>query len=81
MSDRRTHGDYPTCRHPDRDEPKMMCGYPIPCPHHTVVIDLNAETVTIPLASDAIKSPVRERIGDIGRAMLAGPKNKQRRRR
>lgn len=81
MSDRRTHGDYPTCRHPDRDEPKMMCGYPIPCPHHTVVIDLNAETVTIPLASDAIKSPVRERIGDIGRAMLAGPKSKQRRRR
>jgi hypothetical protein len=68
-------------RHPDRDEPKMMCGYPLPCPHHTVVLDLKKQTVTFPLASDATKSPVREQIGDIGRAMLAGPKNKQRRRR
>ena len=31
-----------TCRHPDRDEPKLMCGYPLPCPHHTVIIDADA---------------------------------------
>jgi hypothetical protein len=63
--------DHRTCRHPDRDVPKLMCGYPLPCPHHTVVLDLEAQTVTIPLASDACKSPMRERVGDIGRA-LAG---------
>lgn len=26
------------CTKPDRDVPKLMCGYPMPCPHHTVVI-------------------------------------------
>lgn len=29
-----------TCKHPDRDEPRLVCGYPMPCPHHTVVIDV-----------------------------------------
>lgn len=23
------------CRQPDRDEPALVCGYPLPCPHHT----------------------------------------------
>jgi len=23
------------CTHPDRDEPDLICGYPLPCPHHT----------------------------------------------
>ena len=27
------------CTKPDRDNPKLVCGYPIPCPHHTVIID------------------------------------------
>lgn len=31
------------CNKPDRDEPKLVCGYPIPCPYHTVVIDLDPE--------------------------------------
>jgi hypothetical protein len=22
------------CQAPDRDEPKLDCGYPFPCPHH-----------------------------------------------
>ena len=63
--------DHPTCRHPDRDEPKLMCGYPLPCPHHTVVIDADAGTVTIPIASDALKSPVRERVGEVARAVAS----------
>ena len=71
--------DYPTCRHPDRDVPKLMCGYPLPCPHHTVVLDLAKQTVTIPLASDAIKSPMRERVGDIGRALVEPKKRRGRR--
>jgi hypothetical protein len=27
------------CKHPDCDVPKLVCGYPLPCPHHTVIID------------------------------------------
>jgi hypothetical protein len=27
------------CEQPDRDEPRIKCGYPIPCPFHTVLID------------------------------------------
>ena len=28
------------CVKPDKDEPKLTCGHPIPCPHHTVIIEL-----------------------------------------
>lgn len=63
--------DHLTCRHPDRDVPKLMCGYPLPCPHHTVIIhaDKTPPTVEIPVDSDALKSPVRERIGGVARAL------------
>ena len=27
------------CKKPDRDVPGLKCGYPLPCPHHTVIID------------------------------------------
>lgn len=30
----RTH-----CIQPDRDVPGIVCGYPLPCPHHTVVLN------------------------------------------
>lgn len=63
--------DHLTCRHSDRDEPKLMCGYPLPCPYHTVIIhaDKDPVTVEIPAQSDVLKSPrVRGRIGDIARA-------------
>jgi hypothetical protein len=48
-----------------------MCGYPLPCPYHTVIIhaDKDPVTVEIPAQSDVLKSPrVRGRIGDIARA-------------
>ena len=58
-----------TCRHPDRDCAKLMCGYPLPCPWHTVIVDLQADppTVTIPVTSDALRH--RERLGDIADAL------------
>lgn len=31
-----------TCARPDRDVPGLECGYPLPCPHHTVVVNYNA---------------------------------------
>lgn len=45
-----------TCRRPDRDEPKLLCGYPIPCPWHTVVLDTTTvpPTVSIPVTSPAM---------------------------
>lgn len=27
------------CEQPDRDVPKLVCGYSLPCPWHTVIID------------------------------------------
>ncbi len=26
-----------TCQKPDRDVPKLICGHPLPCPHHREV--------------------------------------------
>lgn len=57
-----------TCRHPDRDCPKLMCGYPLPCPHHTIIIDKDA--VHIPLDSDVLKSErATQRVGDVAKAV------------
>ena len=36
-----------TCQQPDRDCPGLICGYPLPCPHHTVVIETDG-IVTFP---------------------------------
>ena len=56
-----------TCRHPDRDNQKMRCGYPLPCPHHTVTVDLGADppTVTIPITSQAMRPIARRRVGQV----------------
>jgi hypothetical protein len=56
-----------TCRHPDRDSPKLMCGYPLPCRWHTAVIDTSTEpaTVTIPVTSEAAFVH-RDRLAEIG---------------
>lgn len=56
-----------TCRHPDRDNAKLLCGYPLPCPHHTVTVDLGGDppTVTIPITSDAMRQTARRRIGQV----------------
>ncbi len=29
-----------TCAQPDRHVPKLVCGYPLPCPHHTLTLGL-----------------------------------------
>ncbi len=35
------------CKQPDRDCPKLVCGYPMPCPHHTAIIDTTDPDDTI----------------------------------
>lgn len=38
------------CKKPDRDVPELLCGYPLPCPYHTILVNLEPEppTITIP---------------------------------
>ena len=31
--------EHTTCQHPDRDIPRLKCGYPLPCPYHTFIIE------------------------------------------
>jgi hypothetical protein len=31
------------CTKPDRHEPRMKCGYPLPCPFHTVRVGVVVE--------------------------------------
>ena len=66
-----------TCKHPDHDNPKMVCGYPIPCPYHTIIIDPEAQpvpTLTIPVTADAaLKQTSRERLASIAVALKPLP--------
>lgn len=61
-----------TCRHPDRESPKLMCGYPLPCPYHTAQIDLTREppTVVIPVTSQAAWA-TRDKLAKIGTVLTA----------
>lgn len=38
------------CKAPDRDVPSMVCGYPLPCPHHTIELDVGAGQLVVPAA-------------------------------
>ena len=31
------------CQRPDRDAPGIVCGHPLPCPYHTVIIEVSGE--------------------------------------
>ena len=48
------------CQKPDRDVPELVCGYPIPCPWHTVIIDTTGEpaTITIPATVSEAANPI-----------------------
>lgn len=36
------------CQRPDRDAPRMKCGYPLPCPHHTATMDTHGRVALPP---------------------------------
>jgi hypothetical protein len=56
----------PTCRQPDRDSPKLLCGYPLPCPHHTAILhtDKRPPTIEIPVTATAAIAG-RDRLADV----------------
>ena len=43
------------CKKSDRDVPEIICGHPIPCPHHTVIIELKGSPPTITIPATIIK--------------------------
>lgn len=36
------------CTGSDRDVPGLVCGYPLPCPYHTYVVDLDEGGLEVP---------------------------------
>jgi len=64
------------CKHPDRDEPRMTCGYPLPCPFHTVIADVEQQTVSVPLGNGTKLTVPAESAGRVGviTRSLKGPK-------
>lgn len=60
-----------TCRAKDNEFPKMTCGYPLPCPYHTAIIDVSSEPaeLRIPItAKAALKN--KHHLEDIAAVLL-----------
>ena len=70
-----------TCKQPDRDVPRMMCGYPLPCPHHTLIADVAKQTVTVPLTQDAGVTLAAAAAGRVGEVVTALKPERAKRRR
>ena len=47
-----------TCRR--KDSFGLICGYPLPCPHHTVVIDLTGGQSPLEKKLNTIKDVLKE---------------------
>lgn len=49
------------CNQPDRHVPAMKCGYPLPCPWHTVIVDQKTDSILYPSEqSEETKKKVRD---------------------
>ena len=60
------------CKRPDHKVPELICGNPLPCPWHTVLIDAtkNPATITVPVTAAPAPDPaLLERLQDIGMAL------------
>lgn len=64
--------DKSICNRPDRDVPGLICGYPLPCPWHTVTIDTTSDpaVLSVPCTSTPAHDPeLLDTLKDIGRAI------------
>jgi len=50
------------CKKPDKDVPGIICGYSLPCPYHTVTIDLGAKPVSTVTIQATIPKAMNPRI-------------------
>jgi len=62
--------DILTCKRPDRDCPGIVCGYPLPCPHHTFILDVEKQTVEVPKNAVATTSNIA-RLRKVNKALDA----------
>lgn len=44
------------CSRPDIDVPGIKCGYPLPCPRHTAIIDASEDPVMVIVQEANLKS-------------------------
>ena len=56
------------CKRSDRDVLKMVCGYPLPCPHHTYTLEPDGDVV-VPSAALTPKRRVLLRLRRINRVV------------
>ena len=49
---------------PDKPKKTMKCGYPLPCPWHTVIIDTAGPKVTIPPTA-GLSQPQRKKVREL----------------
>lgn len=60
-----------TCKQPDRDCPKLLCGHPLPCPYHTVLLHLGKKPPTVEIPTTATEALVnRDKLAMIGEALV-----------
>ena len=52
------------CNKPDRHEPKLKCGHPLPCPWHTIIADTETGGIFYPEHSPKDEK-TKKRIRDI----------------
>jgi len=59
------------CRKPDRDSPKLVCDYPLPCPYHTVIVkrDTSGAVVVIVPHDVILDADTRDFLLEIGVAI------------
>ena len=70
----KTSGAEGMCLRPDRDVPGIICGYPLPCPHHTVTIDTTSDPpeLRVPIsAAPVISRDSLEHLKCVGRTLAA----------
>ena len=63
-------GEWRTCKRPDRHVATLICGYPLPCPWHTVVLDMTLEPPTLnePVSAN-VSAKARRKLKEIANAL------------
>ena len=60
------------CQKPDRDVPGILCGYPLPCPYHTVTVDSTGVVPEVRIPATAVPYVSAEQLAvlkDIARTL------------